>query len=271
MERARTPEDFAPVQLPATTINDLLSGTPVNQLREGMRVVRARNSSGSQWQTVDMRPAKMSSWTWALSSEDPVAAYRFDNGYWRSAPQFETSFGSNSLLEPDGHVHLLRPRLPDGIRLRVLGHWRSTSSTSYLWSPNGRAPLPYAELYLRPQIPSDQNFERIGDEGTPATQTRALVSTFASPTTWGVTGNLNGRTAEGNAPVQAFAEIGDTVYVGGNFTHAEQRTTGRMEPRTALAALRLRHRRPPGGIHPRTGQPGQGVAGAPGRSPAGRW
>lgn len=237
LDRARTPEDFAPVQLPATTINDLLSGTPVNQLREGMRVVRARNSSGSQWQTVDMRPAKMSSWTWALSSEDPVAAYRFDNGYWRSAPQFETSFGSNSFWNRmDMSISSARDyRMGFGY-----GSWAtggSTSSTSYLWSPNGRAPLPYAELYLRPQIPSDQNFERIGDEGTPATQTRALVSNFASPTTWGVTGNLNGRTAEGNAPVQAFAEIGDTVYVGGNFTHAEQRTTGRMEPRTALAAF----------------------------------
>ena len=35
---------------------------------------------------------------------------------------------------------------------------------------------------------------------------------------WGVTGNLNGSIQEGNIQVQAFEQIGSTMYVGGNFT-----------------------------------------------------
>ena len=236
LDRGRSPEDFTPVQLPADTVDGLLSGTAVNQLEEGMRVVRARNSSGSRWQSVDIVPGKMSTWTWAHATEDTAARYRFDNGSWRSGGQFEAGFGTDSLYNRvDMSISSTRDwHRGYGYGSSVLGG--STSPTNYFWSPRGSAPLPYSELYLRPRISSD-SFDPIPDEGTPASRARGLVDNFAAPTTWGVTGNLNGRVAEGNAPVQAFAEIGDTMFVGGNFTHAEQKSTGRAEPRTALAAF----------------------------------
>ncbi len=236
LDRGRSPEDFTPVQLPADTVDGLLSGTAVNQLEEGMRVVRARNSSGTRWQSVDIVPGKMSTWTWAHATEDTAARYRFDNGSWRSGGQFEAGFGTDSLYNRvDMSISSTRDwHRGYGYGSSVLEG--STSPTNYFWSPRGSAPLPYSELYLRPRISSD-SFDPIPDEGTPASQSRGLVDNFAAPTTWGVTGNLNGRVAEGNAPVQAFAEIGDTMFVGGNFTHAEQKSTGRAEPRTALAAF----------------------------------
>ncbi len=237
LTRNRQPADFSPVQLPTATIEGLLSGTRVNELEEGLRVVRARDSAGTQWQTVDMRPTKMTTWSWALPTEDRLAGFRFDNGAWNQGGQFEAGFGTDAYWN---RVELA----VSSIRSYHMGFGYganlsagSNTPGDFLWSRAGKAPLPYSELYLRPQITSTEGFERIPDEGTAESERRAVVSNFAAPTTWGVTGNLNGRTAEGNAPVQAFAQIGDTVYVGGNFTHAEQRSTGRKEPRTALAAF----------------------------------
>ncbi|MFC6147366.1 fibrinogen-like YCDxxxxGGGW domain-containing protein [Corynebacterium nasicanis] len=237
LSRGRSPADFPPAQLPARTIDGLLDGKPVSGLAEGMRVVRARDSAGTRWQTVDMRPTRMTGWSWALPTEDIVAGYRFDNGPWLTGARFEVSFGTDAAWN---RVDLSLPASRDyhlgfGYGTSVPGG--TTSPGNYLWSRNGISPLPYSELYLRPQISSGDNFARIPDEGTAATAQRAMASNFASPTSWGVTGNLNGRTAEGNAPVQAFAEIGGTVFVGGNFTHAEQRPSRRMEPRSALAAF----------------------------------
>lgn len=235
LHRNRTPEDFPAVQLPEATINGLLGGTPVNSLRTGMRVVRTTNNRGTDWQTVDMRPNKMQEWTWALASDD-VAAYRFNEGFWNTSGAMSSVFGFDSAW------HAMDLSMTSARKFRIgFGYGRSAaggsdSPTSYLWSANGIAPLPYAELYIRPEISSD-GFEQIPDSGTPAIADRALAANFASRTTWGVTGNLNGRKAEGNSPVQAFAEIGETVYVGGNFTHAEQRSTGTKVPRTAVAAF----------------------------------
>lgn len=239
LTRGRSPADFSPVQLPTATVEGLLSGIGVNELEEGMRAVRARDSAGTQWQTVDMRPTRMSSWTWALPSEDTVAGYRFDNGTWQQGGLFENSFGTDPYWNRvDLSLSATRSyNMGFGYGAALVAG--STTPGDFLWSRDGVAPLPYSELYLRPRVSSVEGFERIDDSGTAASEKRAVVSNFAAPTTWGVTGNLNGRTAEGNSAVQAFAEVGDTMFVGGNFTHAEQSSTGRTEPRTALAAFDL--------------------------------
>lgn len=233
--RNRSTEDFATVQLSTATINGLLGGTPVNSLADGMRVVRATNQRGTDWQTVDMRPTKMREWTWALASDD-IATYRFNESFWQTSGAMSNQFGHDSAWYAMDLAmsHTRKYHMGFGYGRSAAGG--NESPSSYLWSTNGLAPLPYAELYIRPEI-SSNNFEQIPDSGTPAIVDRALAANFAARTTWGVTGNLNGRKAEGNSPVQAFAEIGDTVYVGGNFTHAEQRSTGTKVPRTAVAAF----------------------------------
>ncbi|AKK07879.1 fibrinogen-like YCDxxxxGGGW domain-containing protein [Corynebacterium testudinoris] len=237
LARGRSPEDFSPVQLPSATIDGLLSGTDVNQLPEGMRVVRATDSSGSRWQALDLRPTRMTTWSWALPTEDTVAAFRINNGIWRAGGQFQTSFGlDNAWNRVDLSVTANRG-YNWGFGYGVNAYGGNTSANNFLWSRNGYSPLPFAELYVRPRISSDENFTRIDDGGTPASEQRAMAANFASPTSWGVSGNLNGRTTEGNAPVQAFAEINGTMFVGGNFTHAEQRNASRQVPRTALAAF----------------------------------
>lgn len=234
--RDRTPEDFAPVQLPEDTINGLLSGRDVKSLPEGFRVVRATRTSGGPWQNVDIIPDRMGEWTWALPTEE-TGRFRINNSGWRATGVMDRAFGQNN---GTGAVDLLMSPARNyqggfGFGYTVRGN---TSPTNYLWSANGRSALPYSEVYLRPQIANDDaGFRAVPDTGTQVQEQRALVSNYSAPTDWGVTGNLNGRTAEGNSPAQAFAQIGDTIFVGGNFTHATQRSTRSDVPRTGLAAF----------------------------------
>lgn len=236
--RDRTPADFAPAQLPTKTIDGLLSGQHVNELDEGMRVVRATNSSGTRWQTADIKPQRMENWSWALSAEDP-ALFRFDNEpSWYRADRTDKLMGSyNGTRGLDISTSPNRNyKIGFGYGMWLWGG--STRADSYLWSNNGYGPLPYAELYLRPQLSNaDAGFESIPDAGLDEVTNSAVVSSFSSPTQWGVTGNLTGSSAEGNAPVQAFAQKDDTVFVGGNFTAAENHATGESLPRTAVAAF----------------------------------
>ena len=81
---------------------------------------------------------------------------------------------------------------------------------------SGQTVFPYSEVYLRPRIASDSSdFTRIPDEGAAASTVTRAVSEFAASTQWGVTGNLNGSYAEGNIQVQAFEQVGTTMFVGG--------------------------------------------------------
>ena len=66
--------------------------------------------------------------------------------------------------------------------------------------------------------------------------TRA-VSNYAAKTSWGVTGNINGSYAEGSIQVQALAQVGSTMYVGGNFTGVKQGENGSETASRGLAAF----------------------------------
>ncbi|MDN5963738.1 MAG: galactose oxidase, partial [Actinomyces sp.] len=223
LEKNRTPSAFPTVQLSVPTIDGLLGGGNVKDLEDGFRVVRARDAQGTQWQRFDVRPSKMTGWTWALGAEYPVTSYRIDNGAWRSGGRLSSSFGS------DNGWNRMDTTMTSGRSYRIgFGYGSSaqggsTSSSSFLWSNTGSAPLPQSEIYLRPKLVStDPAFQRIPDSGTASRTQRAVVSSYASPTSWGLGGNLNGRTAEGNSQAQAFAQIGNVVFVGGNFTQVRR-------------------------------------------------
>ncbi|MDC4233605.1 galactose oxidase [Actinomyces sp. B33] len=239
--RERTPADFGTVQLSTETVNGLLGGGAVSSLNEGLRVVRAQDSRGSSWQTVDMVLPKMKDFVWPFKSAHPVK-YRYNNrGYWYEGRIWDT-FGSDQSFNG---VNMTTSTARSGILgfaygkyASARGWWSDTSSnTTFLYNV-GRALMPYAEAYIRPQISSDDpGFQRIADSGTPATTVTAAVSEFAAPSEWGVSGNLNGSVAEGSIQVQAFEEIGSTMFVGGNFTGVKKGEKGRETRSSGLAAF----------------------------------
>jgi len=112
------------------------------------------------------------------------------------------------------------------------------TSASSFFRKSGLTVFPYAEAYVRPRISSDSaDFARIPDEGLGASTVSATVSPYAAKTSWGVSGNLNGSVKEGNIQVQAFAQVGSTMYVGGNFTGVKQGEKGTEISSRGLAAF----------------------------------
>ena len=236
--RARTPGDFDVVQASHRTVNGLLGGTSVSDLEDGLMVQRAWNQHGSSYQTVRMRFPKMRDFIWPFKSAHPVDV-RFNRDWWVRGGIVWSGFGTNTGW---GYVNLTA----SAQNKYTLGwsygpaasSWQDTSSATSYFHRVGSIIAPYAEAYVRPQLRStDSGFRTIGDGGTAAQTQKASVSEFATPMSWGVTGNLNGSVKEGNIQVQAFEQIGSTMYVGGNFTGVQKGKNGQEIASSGLAGF----------------------------------
>ena len=236
--RPRTPGDFEVVQASHETVNGLLGGTKVSDLPDGVMVQRAWNHRGSAYQTVRMQFPKMRDFIWPFKSAHPVTV-KFNREWWVNGGIVWSGFGTNTSW---GYVNLIASAQNEytmGFGYGPLASsWYDTSSSTSFFHRNGSIINPYAEVYIRPELSStDSSFRAIGDGGTAAETQKASVSEFATPTTWGVTGNLNGSIQEGSIQVQAFEQVGSTMYVGGNFTGVQKGKNGSETTSRGLAAF----------------------------------
>ena len=236
--RSRTPGDFEVIQASHETVNGLLGGTAVSDLDDGIMVQRAWNHRGTAYQTVRMRFPKMRDFIWPFKSAHPVDV-KFNREWWVNGGIVWSGFGTNTGW---GYVNLTasaQNKYTMGWGYGPLAtSWADTSSSTSYFHYNGSIINPYAEAYIRPQLRStDASFRAIGDGGTPAEKQKDTASEFASPMSWGVTGNLNGSYKEGNIQVQAFEQIGSTMYVGGNFTGVQKGKNGSAITSNGLAAF----------------------------------
>ena len=236
--RSRTPGDFDVIQASHETVNGLLGGTKVSDLADGVMVQRAWNYRGTAYQTVRMQFPKMSDFIWPFKSAHPVNV-KFNREWWVNGGIVWSGFGTNTGW---GYVNLTAS--PQNKYTMGWGYgplassWYDTSSSTSFFHRNGSIINPYAEVYVRPELRStDSSFRAIGDGGTAAETQKASVSEYAAPTMWGVTGNLNGSIQEGNIQVQAFEQIGSTMYVGGNFTGVQKGKNGSAITSNGLAAF----------------------------------
>ena len=236
--RPRTPGDFEVVQASHETVNGLLGGSKVSDLPDGVMVQRAWNHRGSAYQTVRMQFPKMRDFIWPFKSAHPVNV-KFNREWWVNGGIVWSGFGTNTSW---GYVNLIASAQNEytmGFGYGPLASsWYDTSSSTSFFHRNGSIINPYAEVYIRPELSStDSSFRAIGDGGTAAETQKASVSEFATPTTWGVTGNLNGSIQEGSIQVQAFEQVGSTMYVGGNFTGVQKGKNGSETTSRGLAAF----------------------------------
>ena len=236
--RSRTPGDFEVIQASHETVNGLLGGTAVSDLDDGIMVQRAWNHRGTAYQTVRMRFPKMRDFIWPFKSAHPVDV-KFNREWWVNGGIVWSGFGTNTSW---GYVNLNAS--PQNQYTMGFGYgplassWYDTSSSTSFFHRNGSIINPYAEVYIRPELSStDSSFRAIGDGGTAAETQKASVSEYATPTTWGVTGNLNGSIQEGSIQVQAFEQVGSTMYVGGNFTGVQKGKNGSEITSRGLAAF----------------------------------
>lgn len=216
---------FTPRQLASTTIDGLLNGKSAQTLTDGIRLRRALDTTGSQWQETRFQTTNRERWTWAFSSETPVTAYTFDSvsGNTGRTSSFGLDQGINRVVTTETKAQGWTQGWSYGSSIAGI-----TSSSSFLWSAaagvgNAR---PFTQMYLRPKLlQSDLDFAQIPDAGTAKREQRSMQETGAMSTVWGVNGLVSG-SGELRTEAQSFAQVGNTVFVGGNFQYVQKTSTG---------------------------------------------
>jgi hypothetical protein len=221
------PAAFKVAQLGSRTIDGLLNGGRPDALADGIRLRRATDAAGTTYQETRFKLTKRSSWAWVMPAEQPVGTYQFDGGTVRSGG-LTSSFGNDTRFQRVDTTYPSSQNYVWGFSYgsQVTG---TNDATTYLWSyTNGRGSArPFTQVWLRPTLTLAGMglTTAIPDEGTPKVEQRPLVSADAAPRVWGVSGLANGATGELNTEVQAFAQVGDTVFVGGNFKFVQRSRT----------------------------------------------
>lgn len=217
---------FAPRQLSSTVIDGLLNGQAPDLLPDGVRLRRATTPDGLNWQEASFKFVNMDRWVWTMSAEHRVASFTFGSGTFTGGltSSFGTDQNHNRVVTSEAAAQNWTQGWAYGSG--IVG---STDASSFVWSATATAgnARPFTQMYLRPKLTqSNLTFATAGDSGTPGYAQRPLPENGAQRTVWGVTGLANGRGGELNTEVQDFAQIGNTVYVGGNFRYVQRNSAG---------------------------------------------
>lgn len=221
------PSAFAPAQLPAKTVDALAGGGRIDALPDGIRLRRAVNTAGTQWQETRFNFASRDRWSWAFRARFVTKNVTFDGV---SAPNsFTYDFGSDNTFRRVNTTTSSAQGYTGGF-----GFGSSARGTndpnSYIWSltPTAGYPRPFTQMFIRPRLTQANFTATIPDSGTPAFAQTPLANTKALTTTWGVSGlaSNGGADSELRSEVQAFAQIGDYMYVGGNFRYVQRTQAG---------------------------------------------
>ena len=244
------PAAFAPEALPTETIDGLLDGAPVTSLVDGVRLRRAVNTAGTQWQEVRWKMLDLQGWSWAIDGGHRLASASVDESSYTGGNT------ADSTTLKSGEVGSGN-RGADNVQRWFTWAWSGnagkkgfaigssvtglTSGQSHLWSPaNGIAsPLAFTQVFIRPRTLSF-DYPRVPDAGLPAAPGPGTLSDHPQVLAAGVSGVLKvGDTPaqEGlDTPVQAIAQWGERMFIGGKFSQVT-RADGSMVAHGYLAAF----------------------------------
>ncbi len=242
---------FVPKFLPATTIDKLLDNTPVTSLADGVRVRRAVNSAGTNWQELRWRFLDLTRWSWAIDGGHRLNTFAI-NGTPFSGSNTQDStrvmpgeVGAGNRSANDTSRWFTWPSSGNankkGFAYGNTVRGSNTTST-YLWSSvnNGINPLPFTQVFIRPQFTSFAGTP-IPDTGLPAQPLTPFLSDRPAVLPAGVVGVLKVGDSEPalDTPVQTFAEHTptNTIFVGGKFANVQQGAGAGLEAQSYLAAF----------------------------------
>lgn len=217
---------FRSAQLPSTTIDGLLNGGRVDALTDNIRIRRAKDATGTTWQEGRYNFASRDRWVWSLWARHQTKNASFDGV--AASNGLMNNFGSDNFYRKVNTESTAAQGYAIGFAYGTSITGTNTPST-YLWSNTdgiGSA-RPFTQMFIRPQL-TQLSFPAIPDSGTTVQERTPLAETKALPTVWGVTGlaSNNGATGEMRTEAQAFAQIGDYMYVGGNFQYVQRNSAG---------------------------------------------
>ena len=194
------------------------------------------SASGRSYQKLNLKFSKMTDFVWPFKMAHPASLSIDDRApvsglLWNTLGYDQ---GWNALqVYPSGRTGWT---VGWGYGTGAASWTGDLSSPTSFFHKNGQTVFAYSEAYVRPRISSD-SFTPIPDEGVGGSTVTRAVSNYAAKTSWGVTGNINGSYAEGSIQVQALAQVGSTMYVGGNFTGVKQGENGSETASRGLAAF----------------------------------
>jgi hypothetical protein len=239
---------YAPAALSSAVIDQLLGNRPVSSLSDGIVISRADSNDRSTARDTTWVFRDLGSWSWALDGGHRLASTIVD-GVRRT--------GSNtrdSQLVVPGEVGVGIRSLDDHGRwtthgLAVNGGQRgfafgsqvvgSSAENARVWSPtNGTNPLPFTRVWVRPRIANTPR-PVIPEAGSPAITQRAGMSPITDELRAGVVGIVEDGDSEPeiDSLVQAIAQVGDTIFMGGKFAAVEEGRRGSITPQPYLAAF----------------------------------
>ena len=235
------PAAFSPRQLDSTIVDGLLGGKRFDDptYGSGVRVRRALDQAGADWQETrwSFRANSRDRWSWALAAGFPIATATIGGSTVTNTTTRE--FGADSAYKRLWTQEDARNNYVRGFNFGQ-GGIGSTSSTSYIYSAvgGGAYGTPFSQVFIRPKITSaDLTFAPLPEAGTAAETIRAAPRNGALAGEWGVTGIGAGGSEETAGEVQAFAQIGGTVYVGGNFTTVQKGASASGDDKVAQPYL----------------------------------
>src|SRR6478735_2372945 len=238
---------FSPASLPTPTVDGLLNGGRMDALTDGVRLRRATNTAGTSFQEVRMHIKTYGQWSWAFGGGIYLDSISFDGTTTAiSNSNWQTNTTADVQVSNDTRRVTTYPQpshnYQGGFSLggNVVGQ---NNATSYLWQyASENAAIPFTQVWLRPQI-SDADIAAAGatfapDSGTAATTVQKLLDRNPTSLPWAVT-NINPGTS---APtvyfyVKTFAQIGNTIYVGGKFRQVQHGQGGPTFTQSYLAAF----------------------------------
>ncbi|MGQ2937092.1 fibrinogen-like YCDxxxxGGGW domain-containing protein [Aeromicrobium sp.] len=234
------PSAFAPKKLSTAAVDALLGGKRVDALTDGIRLRRAANAEGTSWQDVRLRIRSLASWSWAFGAGHPLTSASFDGTSFSGATSRDAGTTSTTSANRLRRVWTYESQANGWVRgfnhgQAVAG---STGSSSYLYATGSGYATPFTQVFVRPRLrQSDLSFATVPDAGTGAVTALPVARSGSLTQPWGVTGTGSGGTGELGTEVQAFAQVGNTMYVGGNFTTVRNQSGSQSLKQSYLAAF----------------------------------
>ncbi|MCR4514085.1 fibrinogen-like YCDxxxxGGGW domain-containing protein [Aeromicrobium sp. 50.2.37] len=231
---------FAPKKLSTATVDALLGGRRVDALEDGIRLRRAASQDGTAWQEVRMRVRSLASWSWAFGAGHPLTSASFDGTSFSGATSRDFGTTSTTSANRLRRVWTFESSTNGWVRGFNYGSavTGSTSASSNLYATGNGNATPFTQVFIRPKLrQSDVSFPTVPDAGTDAITALPVARSGSLAQPWGVTGTGSGGTGELGTEVQAFAQVGNTMYVGGNFTTVRNQSGSQSVAQPYLAAF----------------------------------
>ncbi|MGO1538763.1 MAG: fibrinogen-like YCDxxxxGGGW domain-containing protein [Leucobacter sp.] len=226
-EEVTGPAAFVPRQLSSELIGQLVNDERIDSLDDGIRLVRAQNTNGTQWHDMTFKlSTPRADWTWQFNNEQRVGNYRIGSQSFSGGTT--ANFGRNNNYD---RVRTITGsyegwHMGFGFGSNIRGQ---NNSTSHIWSKNTSTGYarPFTQVFIRPKLMSADVYSAIPNDGTEAVTGTDVADSFALPQSWGVAGLGAGPASiEGSNEVSAFAESNGKVFVGGNFTTVQRSAGG---------------------------------------------